>query len=230
LAYGAGVIVTCPNCTATYRLDVGLVMRRPRLLCADCGVRWVPDEEIDEDEAVAAVQEEVRAARNPAPPPPGPELEPEPEAIAPPPDPGRIRWGKWLLAIVLGAAFTTASIGLWVGRIEPEALPGIGDLLAQVSPPPPRLDVEVAARLTRLPSGGAILEVTGSILNPGSAAVAVPALNASLLADGTVVRDWTIPPPAAMIASGQRLVFASTITDVPAGPVTVQMRFARRRL
>ena len=230
-AYNGQVIVTCPNCTAKYQLEIGVVMRRPKLKCADCGLRFVPDEEIDEDEAVAAVQEEVRAARNPPPPPAAaPEVAAEPETIVLPPDTGQIHWGKWLLAMVLGAAFTTASVGLWVGRIEPEALPGVGDVLAQVAPPPSRLDVEVSARITRLPGGGAILEVTGRIANPGRATVAVPPLKASLLAAGAVVRDWTIPPPAATIAAGQSLAFASSITDVPAGPVTVQMRFARRRL
>jgi hypothetical protein len=224
LAYGGHVIVTCPQCTARYRLAIDVVMRRPKLKCADCGLRWVPDEEIDEDEAVAAVQEEVRAARNPPPP------SPQPPNVMAQPDAGQIRWGKWLLAMVLGTAFTTASVGLWIGRIAPEALPGVGDVLAHVAPPPSRLDVNVSARVTRLPGGGAILEVTGRIANPGRATVAVPPLNASLMAGGLAVRDWTIQPPAATIAAGQSLAFASTLTDVPAGPVTVQMRFARNRL
>lgn len=229
MPYGGGVIVTCPQCTAQYRLDVSVVMRRPRLKCADCGLRWAPAEEIDEDEAIAAVQEEVRAARNPPPPPPEPDPVPEPEPETEP-EPERTSWGKWLVAIAVGAAFATASVGLWVGRIEPEALPGVGDLLARVAPPSPRLDVAVSAQVTRLQGNGAILEVTGTIANPGPTAVAVPALRASLLANGERAREWTIPPPAAMIAPGQRLAFASTITDVPAGRITVQVHFARNRL
>lgn len=204
-------------------------MRRPRLKCADCGLRWVPAEEIDEDEAVAAVQEEVRAARNPPPPPPEPDPEPEPQAPAEPEqEPSSA--GKWLLAIALGAAFTTASVGLWVGRIEPESLPGVADLLAQLAPPLPRLDVDVSAQVTRLAGEGAILEVTGTIANPGRAAAAVPALRARMLADGETAREWNIPPAATLIAPGQRLAFASTITDVPAGRISVQVRFARSRL
>lgn len=225
------MIVTCPKCTAQYRLDVSVVMRRPKLKCADCGLRWVPDEEIDEDEAVAAVQEEVRAARNPPPAPdPEPESEPAVADLPPPPEPERLPWGKWLVAIVVGAAFTTASVGLWVGRIEPEALPGVGDLIAQVVPPPPQLDVAVTAQVTRLPDGGAILEATGTIANPGRVTVAVPPLRASLMSGGAVAREWTIPAPAGTIAPGNRLAFASTITDVPAGPITVQVRFARNGL
>jgi predicted Zn finger-like uncharacterized protein len=229
LPYGGGVIVTCPQCAAQYRLDVSVVMRRPRLKCADCGLRWAPAEEIDEDEAVAAVQEEVRAARNPPPPPPEPDAVPEPEPELEP-EPERTSWGKWLLAVALGAALATASIGLWIGRIEPESLPGVSELLGRVAPPLPRLDVAVAALVTRLPTEGAILEVTGTIANPGRVAAPVPALRARLLADGETAREWTIPPPAAMIAPGQRLAFASTITDVPAGAITVQVHFARNRL
>lgn len=223
------MIVTCPQCAARYRLDVSVVMRRPRLKCADCGLRWAPAEEIDEDEAIAAVQEEVRAARNPPPPPPEPDPLPEAEPEAEP-ELEQGNGGKWLLAIALGAAFATASVGLWVGRIEPESLPGVGELLARVAPPQPRLDVAVSAQVTRLAGTGAILEVTGTIANPGRTTAAVPTLRARLLADGETAREWTIPPPAATIAPGQRLGFASTITDVPAGRITVQVHFARNRL
>ncbi len=209
-------------------------MRRPRMKCADCSHRWVPQEEIDEDEAVAAVQEEARVARNP-PPPPEPEAEPEPPPPEPDPeeDAGEPRSPvlKWLVAIALGAAFTTASLGLWVGRVDPERLPEqvpmLADALAQLSPPAPRLDVEVIGRVTRLPGGNALLEVTGTITNPGTAAVPMPPLAARLLVDGVRTRDWTIPPPAPSVSPGKRLAFASSLTDVPEGPVTVQVRFGR---
>ncbi|WP_165768648.1 zinc-ribbon domain-containing protein [Sandarakinorhabdus cyanobacteriorum] len=226
-AYGGLVIVTCPNCSTAYRLDVATVLRRPKLKCAKCQHRWVPAEEVDEDEAVAAVQEELRAARMPPPPPPEPEPEPEPapEAPAEPEEP-RVPVLKWLLAVALGAAFTTASVGLWIGRIDPAAIPGVADALAQVAPPPPRLDVAMQGSVNRL-GGASLLEVTGVISNPGKASVVVPPLNARLMVGGERLRDWTIPPPAAMIKPGQRLAFASTITDVPAGPISVQIRFGR---
>jgi len=220
------VIVTCPNCSAAYRLDVGTVLRRPRLKCANCQHRWVPAEEVDEDEAVAAVQEELRAARMPAPAPPEPEPAPEPEAPAAPDEP-RVPVLKWLLALALSAAFATASAGLWIGRIDPLALPGIADALAAVAPPPARLDVTVQGSVSRLPDGASLLEVTGVIGNPGTASADVPPMLARLLVNGRPVRAWTIPPPAARITPGQRLSFASTITDVPAGPVTVQIRLGR---
>lgn len=222
------MIVSCPNCKAQYRVAVGVVMRRPRMKCAACNHRWVPAEEIDEDEAVAAVQEEARAASLPPPPPPAPAPEPEPEPEPPPPRRPTAAWLKWLVAIVLGAAFTTASVGLWVGRIDPEALPGVAEALARVAPPRPQLDVQVEGRVTRLPGGGALLEVTGTIHNPGTTAAVVPPLDARLLVAGQRSRDWTIPPPAASVGPGKTLIFASSLTDVPpGGPVSVQVRFGR---
>lgn len=230
-AYGGTVIVSCPNCKAQYRVAVGLVMRRPRLKCAACSHRWVPAEEIDEDEAVAVVQEEARAASLPRLPPPEPEPELEPESEPEPETPPSRRppalWLKWLVAIVLGAAFTTASVGLWVGRIDPETLPGVTDALAQVSPPATALDLKLEGRVTRLPGGGTLLEVTGTIHNPGPTRVAVPPLYARLLVNGRRTRDWNIPPPAASVGPGKTLIFASSLTDVPAGPVSVQVRFGR---
>jgi hypothetical protein len=177
---------------------------------------------------VAAVQEEARAASLPPPPPPEPAPEPEPEPEPPPPPRPAAPWLKWLVAIVLGAAFTTASVGLWVGRVDPESLPGVADALAQVAPPPPRLDVSLQGRLTRLPDGTAILEVTGTIHNPGRIAVPVPPLKARLMLNGTPMRDWTIPPPASSVGPGKTLIFASSVTDIIAGaPLNVQVRFGR---
>lgn len=224
-AYDGLVIIICPNCDAKYQVAVGVVSRRPRLKCSACDHRWVPAEEIDEDEAMAAVQEELRAARNP--PPPEPEPEPEPEAATDEPEEPRAPVLKWLVAIALGAAFTTASVGLWVGRVDPESLPLVADALAQVVPAAPALEVALEGRVTRLPEGNAILEVTGTITNRGSADVAVPPLMARLLVDGQRTTDWTIPPPASSVGPGRRLAFASSLTDVPPGKVTVQVRFGR---
>ncbi len=221
--YGANVIVSCPNCSAQYRVAVGVVMRRPRLKCGTCSHRWVPAEEIDEDEAVAAVQEEARAASLPPPPLPAPAPAPDPEPEPPPPRRPTAAWAKWLVAAVLGAALTTASVGLWVGRVDPEALP---EALSRLAPATHRPDVKAESRVTRLPGGGALLEVTGTIHNPGAAAVTVPPLRARLLVAGERAGDWTIPPPATTVGPGKTLAFASSLTDVPpGGPITVQVRF-----
>ncbi len=202
------------------------MQRRPMLKCGACQHRWVPGETgetLDEDAAVAAVQEELRTARAPEP-EPAPVETPAAPAADPPPE----RTGlKWLLAIALGAAFTAASAGLWIGRIDPMAIPGVADALAGITPPPARLDVAIAGSISRLDGGARLLEVTGTIRNPGRSRAVVPPLNARLLIDGRPARDWTIPPPAAGIAPGQRLAFASTITDVPDGAVSVQVRFGR---
>jgi predicted Zn finger-like uncharacterized protein len=35
--------ITCPNCSAAYRVPDALVVRRKPLRCAACGERWVPE-------------------------------------------------------------------------------------------------------------------------------------------------------------------------------------------
>lgn len=224
------MIISCPQCQARYQVAVGVVMRRPKLKCAQCGHRWVPAEEIDEDEAVAAVQEEVREARMPPPPPPAPEPEPEPQADPGPPPPERVPVLKWLVAIVFGVALTIANVGLWIGRVDPEQLPGVADVLDTLSPgarPGAGLEVAMAGQVTRLPGGGAILEITGTLTNRTKQPLAVPPLEASVLIAGRPVRHWRIPAPASSVGAGKALAFASSITDVPQGPVTVQVRFVR---
>jgi hypothetical protein len=52
----------------------------------------------------------------------------------------------------------------------------------------------------------------------------MPAMTARLVRDGHTLRRWTIPPPVARLAPNGSTVFASSITDVPPGPVTVQLR------
>jgi hypothetical protein len=99
--------------------------------------------------------------------------------------------------------------------------------MARVAPPATPLDVKLEGRVTRLPGGGALLEVTGTIHNPGATRVPVPPLDARLLVNSVRARDWTIPPPAASVGPGKTLIFASSLTDVPAGPVSVQVRFGR---
>jgi hypothetical protein len=222
------VILSCPNCGAKYQVAVGVVMRRPKLKCAQCDHRWVPADEIDEDEAVAAVQEELRAARTQPPPEPDPEPEPEPEpeAVEPASEP-RAPVLKWLVALALGAAFTAASVGLWIGRIDPEQVPQVAALIERVAPRTPPLDVALTGRVTRVPGGTALLEITGTITNRTRNPIAVPPLTARLLVGGRRVRDWTIPPPATSLGPNRQLSFASSLTDVPEGQVTVQVRFGR---
>ncbi len=229
------MIITCPNCAARYRIDVAVVERRSRLKCAACGHRWVPAEPVDEDEAVAAVQASVRAAAQPAEPAAAVADEPAPDDVATLPPRQRGLW-KWLVAVPLGAALSIAAAGLWAPRLAPAAGlvsiehvpcvgPALANALAGVLPAPaPPLAVTMVAQVSPLPGGGRLLEVTGLVRNPGGAGVAMPAMTARLVRDGRTLRRWTIPPPVARLAANGSTVFASSITDVPPGPVTVQLR------
>jgi predicted Zn finger-like uncharacterized protein len=220
------VIVTCPNCSAQFRLSAAVVARRAKLKCAECAHRWVPDEDVDEDEAVAAVLEDVRTAAAPPPPPPAPEPEPEPPPPEMDPEVRGQRMGivKTIVAIVLGAALSVAAAGLWVGRIEPDAVPLVGDQLASLFPQPPALKITASASHDEIGAGAGILEVSGRITNPARESQAVPMLEATLIMPDGSIRRWPITPPVVRLAPGASADYSSNITGVPAGPHRVQVR------
>ena len=220
------MIVTCPNCSAQFRLSAAVVARRAKLKCAECAHRWVPDEDVDEDEAVAAVLEDVRTAAAPPPPPPAPEPEPEPPPPEMDPEVRGQRMGivKTVVAIVLGAALSVAAAGLWVGRIDPEAVPLVGDQLASLFPQPPALEITASASLGEIGPGAGILEVSGRITNPARESQAVPMLEATLIMPDGATRRWPITPPVVRLAPGASADYSSNITGVPAGPHRVQVR------
>lgn len=211
----------------------------------------MPTEPIDEDEAVAAVQASLRAAAQPAAPahPAEDDAAPRPDNAAPVPRPRG--WWKWLVAVPLGAALSTAAAGLWAPRLAPVLAPVMAPVLAPASgllsverlpyvgpavagalagllpAPAPPLSVTMVAQVSPLPGGGRLLDVTGLVHNPGAAGVVMPAIAARLVQDGRTLRRWTIPPPVASIAPRGSTVFASSITDVPPGTVTVQLRIVQ---
>lgn len=158
-----------------------------------------------------------------------PAPEPAPDAIDPPADddgdaepPPRGRpILKTLVALVLGGAFGVAAAGLWFGELDPSRLPVIGERLGLAAPPP--LSVTLVAQVTAIGSGERVLEVTGTIANPGPERVKVPPLRASLANGGVVVRRWTIAPPAESLGPGGSAGFTSTLADVPAGTGTVRV-------
>ncbi len=128
---------------------------------------------------------------------------------------------KTLVALVLGGAFGVAAAGLWFGELDPARLPVIGERLGLAAPPP--LSVTLVAQVTVLASGERVLDVTGTIANPGPERVKVPPIRASLSNGGVVVRRWTIAPPADSLGPGGSAGFSSTLTDVPAGTGTVRL-------
>lgn len=226
------VIVTCPNCGAGFRLDAALVARRPKLKCGDCQHKFVPEETVDEDEEMAAVQAELLATRTPAEPAPAPEAEPEPQPEAANDDAPAPRHGlvKTVAALAVGGAMAVAAAGLWLGQgqIDMASLPGVGQWLAGVAPAKPAarpLEVSVAATITTLPDGTRVLDMAGQLANPHRDTRPLPPLDARLLtADGRTRQRWTIPAPQPQLGPGGKVGWISNATDIPAGPLMVEVR------
>jgi predicted Zn finger-like uncharacterized protein len=226
------VIVTCPNCGAGFRLDAALVARRPKLKCGDCQHRFVPAEPVDEDEEVAAVQAELQAERATAaaPPPPAPEAAPEPLPDAANDDPPpRRALVKTVAAIAVGAALSVAAAGVLMDQYGLASLPQLTQWLpagtAAPAAPRPPLKVSVAATITTLPDGTRVLDMAGQVVNPARITHKLPPLDARLLtADGRTRQRWTIPAPQSQLAPGGRVGWLSNATDIPAGPLVVEVR------
>ncbi|MEI6418761.1 MAG: zinc-ribbon domain-containing protein [Sphingomonadales bacterium] len=227
------VIVTCPNCGAGFRLDAALVARRPKLKCGDCQHKFVPAEPVDEDEEMAAVQAELLATRATAEPAPTPDPAPEPQPEAANDDtPPAPRHGlvKTVAALAVGGAMAVAAAGLWLGQghIDMASLPGVGPLLAGNAPAKPAarpLQVSVAATITTLPDGTRVLDMAGQLANPHKETRTLPPLDARLLtADGRTRQRWTIPAPQPQLGPGGKVGWISNATDIPAGPLMVEVR------
>lgn len=242
------VLIICPDCGARYKLSEGVVARGARLRCAACEHRWVPEAEpappvrkpvteADEEAAFAQVQAQMQArwdrpavaaiSEEPAL-VDMPETQTETdEAVAAP----RSTLARTIVALVAGAALAIVAAGLWVGELglgeaELATVPGAAALLAQFDPPAP-VRVMVRGAVTPLPSGRRLLEVTGTIANPGQAPMRVPALVATLSGPRGVALRWTIPAPVTTLAGGRQVAFGSTVTGFPAEATRLAVRPGR---
>ncbi|MBC7520860.1 MAG: zinc-ribbon domain-containing protein [Sandarakinorhabdus sp.] len=265
-----GVIVTCPQCAARYRLSDEVLARRGRLRCAACQHRWVPEAaysppepvdaaveaepppqpavapprqprgpvtEADEEAAFLAVQEQIRARWHDAATPvtpardEGDEADDEPDdapeapvpADPPAPESAALRTA---IAIIAGAALSIAAAGLWIGDRDLTGLPVIGPALVQLVPPSP-VSISVAGTTTLLPSGKRLLEVNGTIANPGKTNAPIPPLVATLAGPDGVALRWTIATPRAVLPPGQQIAFSSTVTGFPESARTLAVAQAR---
>jgi predicted Zn finger-like uncharacterized protein len=249
----AAVIVTCPSCAARYRLSESALAKPARLKCAACGHRWIPVAEVepatlvrppphaplseaDEDAAMRAVQEQIRArwqdaatpVAPPSPgditeeltePPPAAEALAEPEAAPPPPS----TWLRNLVALIFGTALAIAAAGLWVGRQDPAQIPMVGEMMTRIAPPA-SVEITVSGTTSGVSSGYLVLEVNGLIINRGKTSVSVPPLEATLAGpEGTALR-WTIPPPRRRLGPNQQVAFTSTVTGFPESATQLHAR------
>jgi predicted Zn finger-like uncharacterized protein len=245
------VIVECPNCGARYRLSEAVLAKGARLKCAACQHRWVPTAadqrpepppapkpkpkpitEADEEAAFAAVQEQLLSRW--AEPPPGPAVSaPEPViAVADPSDPPEeperesSSLARSIVAIIAGLALAVIAAGLWLGRTDLASVPVVGDALASLEARSP-LTLEVKGIVTQLPSSRRVLEVNGTIRNPGDAPATVAPLQATLSGPGGVALRWSIPAPVAVLPPGQEVMFSSTVTGFPAEAQNLSVSLGR---
>jgi predicted Zn finger-like uncharacterized protein len=222
------VIISCPNCSARYRLAATVIADNTRMRCAACDHRWT----VEADDEVL-----------PEPSPPAPTPEPEPPASAEAPvtvatddaesaqddgdAPQRSPVLRTVAAVVVGGALMIAAAGLWVARIDPAQMPVIGDDLVALAPQPLPLAVTFTAKTTVLPSGDRLLEINGTVRNTGKAPITLPDLEARLAGPGGTVRRWRIVAPVASLDAGAKVAFSSTATGFPADATLVGIRPAR---
>lgn len=196
--------------------------------CAECEHRWTIEAPALEPVPDVAVPE---PAPEPAPEPePEPAPAPEPEAADEPDEPDERRSLGWLwLALGLVVLLAGGLVGLVaLERIGAQRVPLVGDALSRLQPGPPSLRIEAQARLTPLPGGARLLEVTGTLSNGSRHSVDVGPLKAMLGGSAvgggaSVARRWTIALPAARLAPGKSVAFSSTLTDVPGGAVKLRI-------
>jgi predicted Zn finger-like uncharacterized protein len=236
------VIISCPNCSARYRIAATAIPETGRMRCAACGHRWTlePDDDLP-----------VAPSASPEMPPPPPEPAPVIEAPvidapvidAPAPaeavsieaviaeeedaEPASSPLLRNIVAIVIGGALAVGAAGLWVARIDPERLPVLGHSLAALAPQPLPLEVTFTARTSTLPSGDRLLEINGKVRNSGQETVTLPDLEVRLAGPGGTLRRWRIAPPVSSLAPRAGVTFASTATGFPADANLVGIRPAR---
>lgn len=237
------MIVTCPNCGASYRIPDDRVGGGVRMRCAQCDHRWAAEarvapapSEADEDAALADVQAALRARgggggaapvrvedtadpiAESAPESLGNAADAESAADAAPDaadDPRPPRLLQTVIALIGGLALAIVAAGLWLDRGALMRLPGIGPALAQLPATSP-LRVAATGVVTVLPSGRRVLEVTGTIANPGPETATVAPLAATLSGPNGVAVRWRVPPPVARLGPGQQVAFTTTATGFPA--------------
>lgn len=83
----------------------------------------------------------------------------------------------------------------------------------------------VAARIAQ-DGGRRVLAVGGEIANPGGSTRAVPQVRIALNdADGGILYSWTIRPPKAKLAGGEKVAFTARLSAPPSGAFDATVDF-----
>lgn len=224
------MILECPACSARYRIADGAIPPEGKAVrCAKCGHRW--------QQAFAAGPPPALAPAPPGPVAPPAEPVPVPDETAPDVAPRRVHWGWTLLTVVVGLALTAAAALVQNPGLPPLDLtrvPVVGDWLDRrvnpPAPPPVTLTLAGSATFHDLRTGGQLVALSGTIVNPTSQTVAVPPVEALVIDTARhAVYRWRIAAPVAVLGPGRSAAFESSASGFPASGVKVTLRFDAAR-
>lgn len=134
---------------------------------------------------------------------------------------------------MLAAAFalTVAAIAGGIGWF---GLPAWAQDLLVIRPadePDLVIELPLEAQVHRVLENGTIyFAASGSIVNPTDQPQSVPPIKAELRdSQGTIVYEWIIPAPVAILPPGERRDFSEARTDIPRRAVLLTASWAPRR-
>jgi predicted Zn finger-like uncharacterized protein len=230
------MVVVCPSCAASYRLDaaaLGIGGRTVR--CAACRTTWFV--------GPAATEDEIRSEAPPATPPPRPELHiVTPQAGADPdarPTPRvRRRPPNFVVrrrraavrpatAVVLIGCTLFAGAMIWRRNVV-AALPQAAPLYAAVGLPVNLRGLtfrDVTSDET-VENGTPVLHISGRIANISGESEQVPRLRLAVRGNkGREIYVWTAVPAKPRLAPGESLPFTAELAAPPAEGREVAVRF-----
>ena len=201
------MIVTCPNCSAQYRIESAAIGERGRMVsCANCRHRWFVDPEHSRAEQAAA-------SSSPAPLPSAPQHH---EAA------GSVRRGSrssalgWIVLIVLALLVAGALLARdQIATMWPQTA-GIFRLAGLSVTIDPGLEVRSVTSAENEENGVKVLVVTGEVVNTTDYAKTVPPVHVSILDNDRqeLVSEVVMVEPAILEARAT-VRFETRIQDVP---------------
>ena len=209
------MIVTCPECTARYRLADDAVPPEGRAMrCAACKHRWYAMAPLDEAPPPTPTPEQAARA-------------PDPEPDAAPDDRHATR--KTVAAMVVAAALTTGAALLWVPDLPPlnlSRVPWLERIVMPAAMPKSPLGIVFTAEREIVEAGGpTVFWVRGEVINPTRQPQPIPPLEGRIVdPGGTIVYRWQIEPRRTALPPGGRAAFEGSAVGNPGDRAVVRFK------